>query len=92
MFGDNNADIGTIRDPGVAGEVLPVLGNETVAGAAGTTRIIRIKGLNETTVFGAGAGGGEKNGIKFPPSTHTARRHVCAQFSANNSGLYVSGI
>ena len=44
MFGDNNADIGVIRDPGVPGEVLPVLGNETVAGAAGTTASFASKG------------------------------------------------
>ena len=30
--------------------------------------MIRLKGVNDASIFGVGAGGGEKNGIKFPPS------------------------
>ena len=92
MFGDNNADIGVIRDPGVPGELLPVLGNETVAGAAGTTRIIRIKGVSETTVFGAGAGAGgdEKNGIKFPPSNAIPQDATLVLNSAQTTAGFMS--
>ena len=69
MFGDNNAALNVIRDPGVAGEILPELGGSTIAGRAGSRRVIRLKGVNDASIFGVGAGGGEKNGIKFPPST-----------------------
>ena len=68
MFGDNNWNEDVVRDPGAASEILPELGGSTTAGRAGSRRVIRLKGVNDASIFGVGAGGGEKNGIKFPPS------------------------